>query len=186
MGRLLSDLLEVTRLESGELPVIRKAVCAKEIIEASVESQRDVAAHASLQIEAARAEALPDIWADHDRLLQVFDNLIGNAIKFTGPGGRIAVGGVHKGSQVHFWVSDTGEGIAAENLSHLFDRFWQATRTDRRGAGLGLPIVKGIIEAHGGRIWAESTLGEGTTFFFTIPVAPTADARVADPAPHHA
>ena len=70
-----------------------------------------------------------------------------------------------------FWVKDTGSGIAAEHLPHVFDRFWQAKTAERRGAGLGLPIVKGIVEAHGGRIWVESTLGHGSTFFFTIPTA---------------
>jgi signal transduction histidine kinase len=73
-----------------------------------------------------------------------------------------------------FWVADTGAGIADENLPHSFDRFWQARKAGRRGAGLGLAIVKGIVEAHGGRVWAESTLGRGSTFFFTIPTPPIA------------
>jgi signal transduction histidine kinase len=72
-----------------------------------------------------------------------------------------------------FWVADTGPGIAAEDVPRLFERFWQAQKDGRRGAGLGLPIVKGIVEAHGGRVWVESTPGRGSTFFFTIPDLPT-------------
>jgi signal transduction histidine kinase len=111
------------------------------------------------------------VWGDRDRLLQVFDNLIGNAIKFTTSGGAIRLGAASIDHEVVFWVADTGHGIAPENLPRVFDRFWQATRTGRQGAGLGLPITKGIVEAHGGRIWVESTQGKGSTFSFTIPKA---------------
>jgi len=100
----------------------------------------------------------------------VFENLIGNAIKFSKPGGRIVVRAAPKERNVVFSVSDTGPGIAPEAVAHIFDRFWQAATRERRlGAGLGLQITKGIVEAHGGRIWVESELGRGTTFFFTIP-----------------
>ncbi|MGZ3441200.1 MAG: sensor histidine kinase, partial [Polyangia bacterium] len=120
------------------------------------------------------------ISGDRDRLLQVFENLIGNAMKFTKTGGSITVGADSREHEVVFRVADTGLGIAAENLPHVFDRFWQATRADRLGAGLGLPITKGIVEAHGGRIWVESTLGRGTTFFFSIPHAHPAEDRPAE------
>jgi signal transduction histidine kinase len=99
----------------------------------------------------------------------VFENLIGNAVKFTKAGGSITAGAVSNDHEVLFWVMDTGGGIASEDLPHVFDRFWQATRAGQQGAGLGLPIAKGIVEAHGGRIWVESTQGRGTTFAFTIP-----------------
>jgi len=100
----------------------------------------------------------------------VFENLVGNAIKFTEPGGRIVVRAAMKERNVVFSVSDSGPGIAPESVAHIFDRFWQAATRERRlGAGLGLPITKGIVEAHGGRIWVESELGRGTTFLFTIP-----------------
>jgi signal transduction histidine kinase len=118
---------------------------------------------------------LPEVWADRDRLLQVFENLIGNAIKFTGSGGRVTVGAVPHEGGVQFWVHDTGAGISGEDLPHVFDRFWQARKANRRGAGLGLPIARGIVEAHGGRIWVESTSGQGSTFFFAIPAAPRAE-----------
>ena len=118
-------------------------------------------------------EVEPDVqtaWGDRRRLLQVFENLIGNAAKFTQPGGRILVRVALKDEGVMFSVTDTGVGIAPDAVPHLFDRFWQATTRARRlGAGLGLPITKGIVEAHGGQIWVESEVGRGTTFFFTIP-----------------
>jgi signal transduction histidine kinase len=101
----------------------------------------------------------------------VFENLIGNAIKFTEAGGCITVGATSIGHEVVVSVADTGGGIPPENLPRVFDRFWQATKAERQGAGLGLPITKGIVEVHGGRIWVESTLGRGTTFSFTIPTA---------------
>ena len=95
--------------------------------------------------------------------------------------GRVAIA-PPRDAEVLFWVADTGAGIAAEDVPHLFDRFWQARKAGRRGAGLGLPIVKGIVEAHSGRIWVESTPGEGSTFFFTIPTAARAEQRRPEPA----
>ena len=128
-----------------------------------------LASSASLELRLETAPGLPDIWADRDRLLQVFENLIGNAIKFTKAGGRITLGAEASTGEVVFSVSDTGSGIADSDLPHVFDRFWQASHGAHRGAGLGLAIVKGIVEAHGGRIWIRSTIGKGTTFLFTIP-----------------
>ena len=110
-----------------------------------------------------------EVWGDRNRLLQVLENLIGNAIKFTDPGGSITVGAASSDHEVVFRVADTGCGIAPENVPRAFDRFWQATKVGRQGAGLGLPITKGIVETHGGRIWIESSEGRGTTFSFTIP-----------------
>lgn len=116
--------------------------------------------------------ALPPLWADRDRLLQALENLVGNAIKFTPRGGRITVDAAARDGEVVFRVADTGEGIAAEHLPRVFDRFWQGRRADRRGAGLGLAICKAVVEAHGGRIWAESEPCAGATFSFAIPAGP--------------
>jgi signal transduction histidine kinase len=123
---------------------------------------------------------VPEVLGDRGRILQVFDNLIGNAIKFTRAGGRITAGATPRDDEVVFWVADTGEGIASENLPLIFDRFWQATRSGRKGAGLGLTITKGIVEAHGGHIWVESTADSGSTFFFTIPIASSAQDRLSN------
>jgi signal transduction histidine kinase len=125
------------------------------------------------------ANVVEEIWADRDRLLQVVENLIGNAIKFTQPGGRISVGAATRDDDVVFWVADTGGGIASDNLPHVFDRFWQASRTGRAGAGLGLSITKGIVEAHGGHTWVESIAGRGSIFSFTIPRASVAQDRLS-------
>jgi signal transduction histidine kinase len=149
-----------------------------------LEAQRALATAAGLELELDLGGDLPEVWADRDRLLQVFENLIGNALKFTPAGGHIKVGAAPRASEVLFWVADTGPGIAVGHLPHLFDRFWQARRAERRGAGLGLPIVQGIVKAHGGRIWAESAPGRGSTFLFTIPCAPRAQTEQSAPASH--
>jgi PAS domain S-box-containing protein len=171
MDRLIEDLLDLARLEGGGLSIARSRVSADELLDNTVPAHQSLAAAASLEIQLELERDLPDMSADRDRLLQVFDNLIGNAIKFTPPGGRIRVGAAPAGDEIRFWVSDTGTGIAAEDLPHVFDRFWQANESEHRGAGLGLAIAKGIIEAHGGRIWADSRPDEGSRFFFTIPIA---------------
>ncbi len=180
MDRLIQDLLDVAVAESGQLTVERAQLAARDLIVGAVDMQRPLASSASLELRVDLDRELPDIWGDRDRLLQVFENLIGNAIKFTNAGGSITVGAVPRDHEVVFRVADTGSGIAPENLPRVFDRFWQASRTGRIGAGLGLQIAKGIVEAHGGRIWVESAAGSGSTFFFTIPTAFAARDRLPD------
>ena len=180
MNRLIQDLLDVARMEAGQLRVERARLAARDLIVEAAEMQRPLLALSSLDLRLDVARDLPEVWGDRHRLLQVFENLIGNAMKFTRAGGRITVGAVSREQEVVFWVADTGCGIAAESLPRVFDRFWQATRDGRRGAGLGLPITKGITEAHGGRIWVESTLGRGTTFFFSVPRAYAVADRPAE------
>ena len=107
--------------------------------------------------------------ADEFRLSQAMGNLLGNAIKFTPEGGEVTFSARHDGTSVLFEVSDTGPGIPPEQVTHLFEQFWQARKNDKRGVGLGLTIAKGIVEAHGGRIWVNSAPGEGSTFAFAIP-----------------
>jgi PAS domain S-box-containing protein len=172
MNRLIDDLLDVTRIEAGRLTVERSRISAAQIAQHAGETQRALAASKSLEIRLDVPGNLCEILGDRDRLLQVFENLIGNAIRFAPTGGTITVGAFRQDAAVRFWVSDTGPGIAIEDQPQLFDRFWQA-RTAKRGggAGLGLPIVRGIVEAHGGRVWVESAPGSGSTFFFEIPVA---------------
>ncbi len=184
MNRLIGDLLDITRMEAGHLMIEPGRVSAGQTALEAFETQRALAAVASLELRRDLPSDLPDVWADHHRLLQVFENLIGNAVKFTSAGGRVVVGARARDGDVLFWVSDSGPGIAAEDVPHLFDRFWQAEKAGRRGTGLGLPIVKGIVEAHGGRVWVESTRGVGSTFFFTVPTVAAAVTSRQEPAAH--
>ena len=151
MSRLIQDILDVSRMEGGHLSVEQERVPTERVVSDSVEAQRPLASAASIDLQLELEMGVADVWADRDRVLQVFENLIGNAVKFTKPGGRIVAGAASHDGEVVFWVKDTGAGISAEELPHLFDRFWQARKTRRAGAGLGLQIVKGIVEAHGGR-----------------------------------
>jgi PAS domain S-box-containing protein len=183
MNRLIEDLLDVSLIETGRLSIQRARLSAVELAAEAAETQKMVATSSSVELRLDVGNAVAEIWGQHDRLLQVFENLIGNALKFTAAGDWIAVGAASNDQEVVFWVADSGAGIGPADVPHVFDRFWQATRGDRRGAGLGLPISKGIVEAHGGHIWVESTLGQGSTFFFSIPRArPTADQPSGAPA----
>ena len=113
-----------------------------------------------------RAPAGAQVWADSQRLVQVLSNLVGNAVRFTPNGGEIAIEAERRGPALIFSVRDTGPGISSTELPHLFDRKWQSGREHSEGLGLGLYIAKTLVELHGGRIWAESELGRGSTFSF--------------------
>ncbi len=172
MARLIEDLLDVTRLEGGKrLPIDPSTVEVGELLNEAEELFRAQASAASVSMEYHDGDELPAVRADRHRVMQVLSNLIGNSMKFTPPGGRITVRAKSEDGHVLFSVSDTGPGIPKENLSDIFTPYWQAKRAERLGAGLGLGIAKGIVEAHGGKIWAESEPGRGTTFYFTLPVA---------------
>ena len=169
MDRLIQDLLDVTSMDAGHLSIERAVFPARQVICDLLESQEPMALAQALELRVDAVSADLSVWADRERLFQVLENLVGNAAKFTPRDGQITVGVRAEGNHVLFWVRDTGRGIAAADLPHLFDRFWQVRQAERRGAGLGLAIVKGLVESHGGRVWVESELGEGTTFFFTLP-----------------
>ena len=171
MNRLIADLLDVTRLEGGKrLPVELGSVEVSDMLQEAEELFRAQAGVSQVSMVYHADESLPPVYADRHRVMQVLSNLIGNSMKFTPPGGRIDVGGTRRDGQVLFTVADTGPGIPKEHLSDIFSPYWQAKRTERMGAGLGLPIAKGIVEAHGGRIWVESEAGKGTRFYFTLPI----------------
>jgi PAS domain S-box-containing protein len=184
MNSLIQDLLDVAVLENGQLSVQRERVSAGDLAREAVESQTTLASSSGLELRLEVHPGVHDVLGDRKRLLQVFDNLIGNALKFTPKGGCITIEAAARAGEVVFSVADTGPGIARESLQHIFEPFWQAaTRAGRLGAGLGLPITRGIVDAHGGRIWVESELGRGSTFFFAIPAAP-AEADDSSPAKH--
>lgn len=169
MNRLVGDLLDATRLQAGRLTLDVHDVDARALVREAGETLRPAAEERRIELCAEPPERESMVRADEGRLLQVIGNLVGNAIKFTAVGGRIVLSAQRNGVEVVFSVADTGPGIAPEHLSHLFDRFWQARDGDRRGLGLGLAITKGIVEAHGGRIWVESVVGVGSRFSFAIP-----------------
>jgi signal transduction histidine kinase len=171
MNGLIQDLLDTVKLEAGCLVIEPQPQEVASLVAEALELHRLPAAEKRLWLEVRMPERLPCIHADRQRILQVFSNLIGNAIKFTPEGGQIVVQAEQSGREVRFAVQDTGPGIAEEDLPRAFDRYWQATHARRGGAGLGLSIAKGIVEAHGGRIWIESAKGAGCTFFFTIPAS---------------
>ena len=171
MNRLIQDLLDVRRVESGRMAVEVKPEPVEELMTEALEMLRPLAAAASLSLEYDAPAAVPHVAADSARILQVLSNLVGNAIKFTPPGGRVWIEVEPGEEEVRLAVSDTGPGIPADQVPHIFGRFWQGRSSDRRGIGLGLAIAKGIVEAHGGRIWVESQVGEGSRFIFTLPVA---------------
>jgi PAS domain S-box-containing protein len=170
MKRLISDLLDAKRIESGGLTVDPRPEEVTTVVGDALEMLRPLASSSSLQLEAAVPDGLPRVMVDPARVQQVLSNLVGNAIKFTPAGGSITVRAELAEDGVCLAVADTGPGIPTEQLPHIFGRFWQGKRTDRRGVGLGLAIAKAIVEAHRGRIWVESQVGAGTSFYFTVPV----------------
>lgn len=169
MNGLIQDLLDTTRLESGQLALELIPLRPREIVDEAIEMLLLLASHAGITLEAGALTATDEIQVDRLRIQQVLSNLIGNALKFTPAGGSVRVSAEQLAADVCFRVTDTGQGIAADQLPHVFGRFWQARRTDHRGLGLGLAIARGIVEAHGGRIRVESVAGAGSTFSFTIP-----------------
>ncbi len=171
MNQLIQDLLEINRLESGRVVLEARPCSAGVIVREALELLRPLAFANEIELATEIPADLPKVNADFARVQQVISNLVGNAIKFTPRGGRIGVRAVPFPSEVRVEVKDNGTGIPADHLPHIFGHFWQADRRDSRGIGLGLAIAKGIVEAHGGRIWVESREGQGSTFYFTLPVA---------------
>ncbi len=180
-NRLISDLLDVARIQAGGLVVEPATVEVQSLVQEAVDAATPLATGGNLTVEREVAEDVATVCADRDRVLQVFGNLTGNAIKFTPKGGRITIRAETDGHEVKFAVCDTGPGIPPEHLPHVFDRYWQAKSTAKLGTGLGLSIAKGIVEAHGGRIWVESKPGDGASFIFTLPAAPAPAAGARGP-----
>jgi PAS domain S-box-containing protein len=172
MRRMIDDLHDVASIESGRLAIDLIPVSPARVFTQALQLFEGTAAERSIRLRAEVPESLPLVRADADRLAQVLSNLVSNAIKFTAPGGEVAVDARAVDHELHVRIRDTGPGISPDELPLVFDRFWRGQRgTVARGTGLGLAIAKGLVEAHRGRIWAESTLGRGSTFTFTIPTA---------------
>jgi signal transduction histidine kinase len=171
-NRLLEDLMDVTRIESGGLAVDAAPVEVAGLLGDAAESMRALAEENEVELRTDAGSPLPRVLADRDRILQVFANLAGNAVKFTPAGGTVTLGAACADGAVRFSVADTGPGMSAEQVERAFDRFWQAGRADRRGVGLGLSIARGIVEAHGGMLTVTSAPNDGAIFHFTLPAAP--------------
>lgn len=171
MHRMIRDLSDVASIETGRLAVERRAEAPAALLSAAADMYAPAARLAGLVLEMRAAPDLPAVHADAGRVLQVLGNLIANAFRHTCAGGGVSLRAERDPAGVRFTVEDNGAGISAEELPHLFDRFWHRRRVSQRGGGLGLPIVKGIVEAHGGAVEVSSATGEGSRFSFTIPTA---------------
>ncbi len=171
MEKLIEHLLQVKRLEAGQYPLHRQPEPIGEIITEVVDLYAPQAADQSITLQAVLEAALPAVDVDRTRVVQVLSNLVGNALKFTPAGGRITIEAVRSEAEMIVRVRDTGRGITPEELPHVFDRFWQSKHHGIAGAGLGLAIARGLVEAHGGRIRVESELDVGTTFSFSLPTS---------------
>jgi signal transduction histidine kinase len=171
MTRLIGDLLDITSIEAGRLGLVVEKLDASRLLTDTLDVFQPAASTRGIAITVNMAGDALLAKFDHDRILQVLANLVSNALKFTERGGRIDIAVERHAEDVLFSVRDTGPGIAHDNLVAIFERFWQAPTKTRLGLGLGLYISKCIIESHGGRIWAESELGRGSVFYFTLPRA---------------
>jgi PAS domain S-box-containing protein len=177
MEHIIRDLLDVTALEAGRLSMTPVPLPVEDVLDAVEGMYTPIAGEAQVafSVRADLDPPPPPVMADPDRLLQALGNLTGNALKFTQPGGTVSVqvSVLHRdtGEFVRFEIADTGPGISADQLPHIFDRFWQVRQTIRAGAGLGLAIAMGIAEAHGGSLHVESEVGRGTRFWMDIPTA---------------
>ena len=171
MNRLIGDLVDVAAIDAGQLYVVPAPGDWSALIEEVAALFQPAAAAQGIALEIAVSARPLAMRFDHDRMLQVLANLIANSLKFTPRGGRIRVEAERGADELRCAVHDTGSGIPPHMLEAIFQRFWQARSDDRRGVGLGLYITRCIVEAHGGRIWAESTQGVGSTLRFALPIA---------------
>jgi signal transduction histidine kinase len=177
MERLIGDLVDVASIAAGALAVTRELGDLTPLIVEAVDTFHQRAAEAGVALEADIIPPLTGVAFDQARVLQVLTNLLTNALKFSPAGSHVAVRASRVGDDIRISISDQGIGIPADKVEEVFERFRQVRQNDRRGAGLGLYISKCIVVGHGGSIWAESRLGEGSTFSFTLPLAaPTGDA----------
>jgi signal transduction histidine kinase len=171
MESLIKTLLDAQRIESGNLTLTPAPTDPAALLSDAAELLEGLATEKSIRLVVDPWASVPAVQADRERVLQALENLIGNAIKFSPPGSVVRLGAAPDEAGVRIEVADSGPGIEPSDAPHLFDRYFQGERKRRKGLGLGLYIARGIVEAHGGRIWVESAAGAGATFRFTLPAA---------------
>lgn len=168
--RLINDILDIERIESGEIQMVKQASNAADLMTNSINAMQAMAKKAGVTLSVSTISA--QLWVEPDRIIQTLTNLLSNAIKFSLQGASVWLTAENQGNQILFQVKDQGRGIPADKLETIFERFQQADVSDSRnneGTGLGLAICRSIVQQHGGQIWVKSTLGEGSTFYFTLP-----------------
>jgi signal transduction histidine kinase len=183
MGHLITDMLDVSILEAGKFSVVPTEVSIADLLRSTLELFGPLAASKDVRLDSKVREAGLSVKAERERVLQVLSNLVGNAIEFTPAGGQVAIIVEREGTMMRFGVLDTGSGIAREKLPRVFDRFW-TERPGNTGTGLGLFIAKGIVLAHGGKIWVDSDAGRGAKFYFTLPLVDAQETVALPPVPH--
>jgi signal transduction histidine kinase len=166
---LIKELLELEKLRGGEFALVKGNFSTKSIVDMAITEIEPLMIEKSILITRSYPQQDTTINVDRERLLQVFSNLLGNALKYTPEKGTIEVSVTPLVHEVKFSVKDTGPGIQPKDLPRIFDRYWRSEISDKMGAGIGLTIARAIVSAHGGSIWAESIYGKGSTFSFTIP-----------------
>lgn len=169
MAYLIESLLDAASIEAGRLPVTPRRFLLDTIVKSLIETFGPAATEKTIRLKCAVTPPDLAVWADRERLFQVLSNLIGNALKFTPERGAVSISARKENGGVRFEVSDTGVGIATDNVPRVFERFWKSDARSARGAGLGLYVAKGIVEAHGGKIWVDTTPGMGSSFQFDLP-----------------
>lgn len=175
LSRLVEELRTLSLAEAGELPMSPRAVAPEALLERALVAYTPQAQKQDISLTLQAPPDLPAINVDPDRMAQVFDNLLNNALRFTPAGGQITLGAAAADDMVHFWVRDSGPGIPADDLAHIFNRFYRGDKARQRqegSSGLGLAIARSIVESHQGRIWAASAMGQGATFHLELPVSP--------------
>ena len=181
MEEFIQRLLQAASIEAGRLSLSWKRCTIAELLATTMETFGGLASQRSIVLAQEVDCEQVAIWADPERIAQVLSNLVGNALKFTPPGGAVAIRAAASDFRIRFEVRDTGMGIAPQHLAHVFDRFWRADAGGPKGTGLGLYISKGIIDSHRGEIWVESRVGVGSAFIFELPIGQPSAIVGAEP-----
>lgn len=169
LSRLVNDLLDISKMESGKMELKKEPLDINAIIEENLAIFDKAIKDKKQRLQKELAKDIPMVNADRDKIMQVFVNLLSNAMKYTREAGQISIKTVSLEKEIMVEVTDTGEGVAPDNLDKIFDKFTRVTAEKKEGTGLGLPIVKDIVSLHNGRIWVKSELGKGSQFYFTLP-----------------